>query len=269
MSYDWSRRIKGGLLVYEVLLLFEDLDNVLTKTYLTVREVDEKLTRLMKNLRELGMEELGEKISMLSSNIARKYNYNYDRGMSDDVKSQVKEELKEYRILFKNELTKKPIVVFKPKGRLDYGKLIEKGIGYLFPDINILYKLNEIVKHDLEEALYCLCFERPTATTMVALRAVEAAIRQLYLSFKPDARIERINWKDVLNELEKMFEQNNIEAKTLLGYLNHLREIRNKAEHPDKIFDQIEAEDALMNACYAIKEIYKIINELESRRKAK
>ena len=267
MSYEWRRRIKGGLLVYEVLSLFEDLNNVLTKTDLTVGEVNEKLTKLGNNLRDLGLNELGEKVSMLSSDIRRKYHYKYDSIVNYDTKAQVREKLKEYRVLFKDELSRKPIVVFKPKGRLDYEKLIEKGIDHLFPDVSILYKLNEIVKHDLEEALYCLCFEKPTASAMVALRAVEAALRQLYIALKPEAKIERIYWSTILEELEKLFKQHNIEAKTLLGYLNYLRDIRNMAEHPDKIFDQHEAEDILIHACHAVREIYKIINEFKAKQK--
>ena len=266
MSYEWRRRIKGGLLVYEVLMLFEDLNNVLAKSDLTIGEIDKKLTKLENDLRGLGLKELEEKVSMLSSDIRRKYHYKYDSVVDYDTKAQVREKLKEYRVLFKNELSKKPIVIFKPEGRLDYEKLVEKGIDHLLPDVSILYKLNEIVRHDLEEALYCLCFERPTASAMVALRAVEAALRQLYAALKPEAKIERIEWKTILDDLKDLLEQHNVKAMTLLGYLNYLRDIRNKAEHPDKIFNQLEAEDILIHACHAVKEIYKIINELESSR---
>jgi len=143
--------------------------------------------------------------------------------------------------------------------------LIEKDLLGLLYDEELLKHLPNIIRHDLEEALYCLCFERPTAATMVALRAIEAALRQLYLSLKPGAKIKGINWKTIVNELKELIKQQNIEAESLIGYLDHLREIRNTAEHPDKIFDQVEGEDTLIHACYAIREMYKIINKLQTK----
>ena len=260
MDIEWLERIRGGFYAAATVAMVLRL---LAKDRIKFSELEKELRELKEDLEVLG---INSTLTGLIDHIlseAKKTVAHPEWTIDSKVWSKIKDRLGYISSLILKELEEKPIVVFKPKGRLNYAELVEKGLTLLISDKILLNKLSSIVKHDLEEALYCLCFERPTASAMVALRAVEAALRQLYVTLKPDAKIERIEWKTVLEDLEVLLKQHNIKAVTLLGYLNYLRDIRNKAEHPDKIFNQIEAEDALIHACHAIKEIYRVINRVK------
>jgi len=257
---EWSERIRGGFYAVATVTIVLGL---LAKDHIKFSELEKELGRLKEGLEVLG---INGTVTGLIDHIlseAEETVVHPEWTIDSKVWLKIKDRLEHINSLILKELEEKPIVIFKPKGRLNYAELVEKGLTLLISDKILLNKLPSIVKHDLEEALYCLCFERPTASAMVALRAVEAALRQLYVTLKPGAKIERIEWKTVLGDLETLLKQRNIKAQTLLGYLNYLRDVRNKAEHPDKIFNQIEAEDTLIHACHAIKEIYRVINRVK------
>lgn len=76
-----------------------------------------------------------------------------------------------------------------------------------------------------------------TPTVMISLRAAEDSIRRFY-KFKVGKSTQRMGWKNIIDELEKI---NNIN-KSIIGYIDYIREVRNQAEHPDQVFDQMEAE---------------------------
>lgn len=44
----------------------------------------------------------------------------------------------------------------------------------------------------------------------------------------------------------------------VMGYLDYIRDVRNTADHPDTTFNQIEAEQALIQATNAIRELDKL-----------
>lgn len=262
MDIEWLERIRGGFYAAATVAMVLRL---LAKDRIKFSELEKELRELKEDLEVLGINSTLTGLIDYILSEAEETVVHPEWTIDSKVWSKIKDRLGYISSLILKELEEKTIVVFKPKGRLNYAELVEKGLTLLISDKTLLNKLPSIVKHDLEEALFCLCFERPTASAMVALRAVEAALRQLHATLKPEARIERIYWSTILEDLEKLFKQHSIEAKTLLGYLDHLRNVRNEAEHPDKIFNQIEAEDVLINACYAVREVYKIIDELKER----
>ena len=61
-----------------------------------------------------------------------------------------------------------------------------------------------------------------------------------------------MTWGQMLDELLQRDDVN----KTLVGHLNYIREKRNQAEHPEKIFDQSEAETTLLAVINATRDIY-------------
>ena len=89
---------------------------------------------------------------------------------------------------------------------------------------------------------------------------MKGAIRELYKALKGENCYK--TWRDALYEVERELKAKNLESKKLGRYLDYIREIRNEAGHPDRIFTKKEAEYILMHAIYAIEEIYKIIVEL-------
>ena len=60
MSYTWRKKIRGGLLVYEIMLYLEN--DFLNKADLTLSELSNKLSELKEKLSILGLEALGNKI---------------------------------------------------------------------------------------------------------------------------------------------------------------------------------------------------------------
>jgi len=263
---EWNKRIRAGLFVYLVTTIIYGFKcRLYGKIQTRIEDVKKELSDLKSFLEALGINGIYVKtLNNLIKEVEIKEKLYTSRWLvNEELLTEIVNELNNLETIIVDRLGRKPIVIFHPVGRLNYDKLVKEGLRALLQDSVLLNRLSKVVKHDLEEALYCLCFERPTAATMVALRAVEAALRELYLAFKPNAKIKGINWKKIINELRELFRQRNIEAETLIGYLDHLRSIRNAAEHPDKIFSQIEGEDTLIKTCDAIREIYKIINELK------
>ncbi len=117
-----------------------------------------------------------------------------------------------------------------------------------------LARISLVAKNDLENAVRCIYHGIPTAAAMVSLRASEDAVRK-YFEFKTGEKGGPADWKIILEELIKL---DNVK-RTLIGHLDYVREKRNEAEHPDKIFDQNEAENTFLTVTNLIKEIYREI----------
>lgn len=121
------------------------------------------------------------------------------------------------------------------EGTLNSKKLLGGG-GSFFPK-DVWNMLSIIQKSDINDACNCLLTKSWTPSVMISLRAAEDSIRKFY-EFKTGNDSKRKGWKNIIDELSNIASIN----KSLLGYLDYIREIRNTAEHPDEIFDQMEAE---------------------------
>lgn len=126
-------------------------------------------------------------------------------------------------------------------------KGVEHFIGY-----EIVNKLSPVAKSDLEDAIKCIIYGIATPAAMVSLRASEDAVRKYY-EFKTGKSAGVLGWKDILNQLLQRIDVN----KTLMGHLDYIREKRNEAEHPEKLFSQKEAENTFLEVINAMGEIYK------------
>jgi len=91
---------------------------------------------------------------------------------------------------------------------------------------------------------------------IISLRAAEDTIRSYYKS-KTGKDPLKLNWKSILNELSNMPKIN----KALIGYFDYIRDLRNTAAHPDKIFDQVEAEGVFHKV---VDMIYIISQEIDT-----
>lgn len=127
---------------------------------------------------------------------------------------------------------------------------LQKGLGQ-FVGYDLLTRVSDVAKSDLEGAMKCIFHAIPTPAAMVSLRASEEAVRRYY-QFKTGKEPGKMSWKDILDSLVQREDVN----KTLVGHLNYIREKRNEAEHPQKIFDQFEAENTFQTVISAIREIY-------------
>ena len=86
---------------------------------------------------------------------------------------------------------------------------------------------------------------------MNTIRAVESVLRSYYqkiTGIEPKAK----TWGNILGELKN----NKSTDKTLIGYLDYLREIRNKLQHPDARFEQFESEAMFHQALHIANILY-------------
>ena len=147
-------------------------------------------------------------------------------------------------------------------GLLNYSELLNKGISMLFSDEGVLERMAELVKYDLREAVRGLAHDVPTASAMISLRAVEGALREYYRVLSEVEGDIRMGWKEVLDKVNELIEERGNRSKELIGYLDYIRAVRNKADHPDEIFKKKEAELILIQCARAIEEIYKELASL-------
>lgn len=161
--------------------------------------------------------------------------YEEEKLLTPEDAEIITEKVKLWRDRIKNELAERIAVEVFTDGTLNFKKLLSGGKSF-FPEV-IWDTLSGISKSDLNDACNCLLTRSWTPAVMISLRASEDSIRKFYV-FKTENDPQRKGWKNILDELSKIQDIN----KTLLGYLDYIRGIRNTAEHPDEIFDQMEAE---------------------------
>lgn len=140
------------------------------------------------------------------------------------------------------------------EGILDYKKLLSEGAKGLLAESG--KEAPPITIHDLDEAIKCLSYGAPTASVMIGLRAVESMVRELHHSVT--GRRSTKAWADLLDEVDKDLKNRGEQPPLLFGYLDYIRDVRNKADHPDKVFTSREAEQIFMHVIYTIQEIQKL-----------
>ncbi|MBA7668188.1 hypothetical protein ES703_76297 [subsurface metagenome] len=113
-----------------------------------------------------------------------------------------------------------------------------------------------MVRQDLEESLKCLRFGAPTAGVMVGLRAVEGRLRELY--YHLTEQTTKKGWFELIKEIQRLLDEKGIAAEPVAGFLNYVRNVRNTADHPDKTFSQVEAEQVFVAATTAIRKLEKL-----------
>ncbi len=94
-----------------------------------------------------------------------------------------------------------------------------------FLEWEVINRLSEGAKKDLEDAVKCLYHGIATPAVMVSLRASEDVVRRYYI-FKADNSKQNMTWDGMLKELSKLSEV----KQTLLGNLDYIREKRNLAD---------------------------------------
>ena len=139
-------------------------------------------------------------------------------------------------------------------GILDYQKPPSQVLDGLLGDV--AYSMPTMVRQDLEEAIKCLRFGAPTASVMVGLRAVEGWLRELYLDLT--GKTTKKAWAELLKEIQSVLSERGVATEPVTGFLNYIRQVRNTADHPDKIFSQVEAEQIFVAATTAIRELEKL-----------
>lgn len=164
----------------------------------------------------------------------------------------------------KNELVATPAICLYTEGILNYRRL-QGGAGKFF-EKETWVRLSDTAREDLDDAAKCLLCKLPTPAAMISLRAVEDVLRRYY-KYKTKQNYDRKRWSDILNELLSKNKEGVHKYKVnkeLLLLLDYIREAeRNAAEHPDKRFEQEEAERMFSEVVKTIIEIYKDMPEVK------
>jgi hypothetical protein len=170
-------------------------------------------------------------------NIIKLYEKSYKENeqLNEDDKRDLMEKAKIWDDRIANELFGRKIIEIFVDGTLNSEKLV-LGASTFFPS-GIWVMLSIVAKSDLNDACNCLLTRSWTPSVMISLRAAEDCIRRFY-KFKTGKETKNKGWKSILDDLDKLGNIN----KNIIGYLNYLREIRNRSEHPEEVFDQMEAE---------------------------
>jgi hypothetical protein len=159
-----------------------------------------------------------------------------------------------------SDLEKRRLVEVASGGLLNYPQLLSEGIRLLFSNPETTEKLDKIVRHDLRESVRCISFNICTASVMCSLRAVEGALRSLHKTLT--SQKTELPWGPLSDGIKNLLQEKDIRSPELLGYLNGIRNIRNSADHPGKVFNRGEAEHALVTSANAIEEVCKLIEAL-------
>lgn len=163
--------------------------------------------------------------------------------------------LEKIEAVVSQEIVEKDFSELRPtSGVLDYQKLPSQVLDGLLGEVT--YLIPVIVKQDLEEAIKCLKFGAPTASVMVGLRAVEGWLRELYSDLT--GKTTRKGWAELLKEIQNLLSEKGVAIEPVIGFLNYVKDVRNTADHPDKTFSQVEAEQVFMAATTAIRELEKL-----------
>ncbi len=158
-------------------------------------------------------------------------------------------------VVLRDEIARRNFIELTPvEGMLNYNKLLSEGLTNLLGDTT--WKLPVIVRQDLNEAIKCLSYGAPTASVMIGLRAVEGMLKQVHS--KLTGTESKKQWKQLLDGIKNDLSAKGIGESPIFGYLDYVRQVRNEADHPDRTFTQLEAEQLFVHAIHIIKEIDKL-----------
>lgn len=206
-------------------------------------------------LHDLSKNELSEVTQIEIKEFIKKLDESY--GENQTLKDEDAVNLNDRIIIWsdriQNELKERKIIEVFTDGMLNPKQLLSGGKSF-FPN-DVWDSLSEISMSDLNDACLCLLTQSWTPAVMISLRASEDSIRKLY-EIKTGMEVKRKGWNTIIKELKEV---KGIDPY-LLNYLDYVREIRNTAEHPDKIFDQMEAERLFHLVVNIIIEVNKELN---------
>lgn len=210
------------------------------------------LRRIMKELvRNSIDDELQDTIYRWTTKLEREYRAGQKLKGADA--KELSDDADRLEDLLYRQLLDRPIVEFSRKGALNQKALVGTSRGYssaLFEQ-EIWRDLPSIAKSDFSDAAKCLLIEASTPAAMVALRGMEAVVREYY-KVKKGRESGKKALGPIIKELRNLPDAN---AK-LLEHIDYLRsEKRNLAQHPDKTFDQREAERIFMEIISTVHDI--------------
>lgn len=133
-------------------------------------------------------------------------------------------------------------------------KLVNKNPCTFFPE-NIWKKMTDIEKSDFSDASKCLLSGIATPTVMVTLRAAEAVIKNYYES-ATGKKARKMKLEEVIDNLVPIAAKSG--EKKIGGYLHYIRDKRNEAQHPNKVFSFEEAVQTFFQVIGMVSAVYSL-----------
>ena len=210
------------------------------------QQTQDEINKMISQLEE-AYEEIPERKGLLDYLASSDKDPRFYLQKNDATRFHKKIEIWTDRII--SEVKKQLIFPAHTKGDLNIEKLIQ-GVESFFPS-EVWVKIQQIEKDDLEDCIKCLLTKRWTPSTIMAMRAIESAVRKYYNDLTGK---KKKNWWKILDELKDNPDAN----KKLVKELDYIREhIRNPLAHPEeRIENYEEAEIAFIHAKKALNQIY-------------
>lgn len=218
---------------------------------------------ILASMRDLASElqayELVRKDADALSALTKDFQYKYGRekrNIDDADAKRLVLIVERVEAALREEITKRNFTEIRPiEGALDYNRLLSEGLASFLG--GAVWQLPKPVKQDLDEAIKCLSYGAPTASVMIGLRAVEGMLRQVHTKLT-GSESKKMMWKQLLEGIQQDLKNKGIEDSPLFGYLDYVRGVRNEADHPDRTFSQLDAEQLFMHAIHIIREVEKL-----------
>lgn len=214
-----------------------------------------KLLKEVEHLKTRDTREIAEQAGTVLRNLEEKKDIFYD--YSDERK--IKDLVTRWDERIKETLKRTKTVQASPK-QIDVGVLRKGVAGFLSKEEQEF--LTERERRDLQEACRTALVGCPTAAVMLSLRVTESLLVRWHEALTGKETKKR-PWGEVLEKIGAQFK----ERKPEIGFMEFLRDERNKVMHPDKIPDQGEAETTLQMVTSKVIPILKEAIEKEQKKK--
>lgn len=131
--------------------------------------------------------------------------------------------------------------------------------------ISLKKKLDQMESKDLSDSYSCLVNNIPTPAAMLLYRVAESMVRKFYVKELKKQPLEGATMGTMAQELrqkqvKEIAEKIRTKADPLVNYIIVQTEERNLAQHPERRFDQTEAEEVFIF-------VKKLINDIDERLK--
>jgi len=184
-------------------------------------------------------DQVRDQVSATKNRLEKKYPYT-NKALDHEDEQELKRDARVWIELLSKSVSGR--IAFEPTKPilLNTESLMQAATNYSNPffDDNVWQTIVEVARNDFKETTRCFIAAAWTAAAMTALRGAEGVLRQYY-EFKTKNKSGGKKWAEVVGELEKLPDVD----KTLLGYLNFIREKRNETQHPQKTYDQRDSEN--------------------------
>jgi len=198
---------------------------------------------------ELNDKRTAKQIDRFISYLRRKYKK--EDGIKDSDGEDLGEKIKIWEDRALNLLSEKISIEVSLSTILNYSQLLEGSKGF-FEDSQ-LRKIPYIARKDLDDCCYCLLIGLSTPSALMALRVIEECLKGYYKR-KTKKNPKKLEWGPLTDGIKKLPNYD----KDLITHLDNLRKnLRNKAMHPERRFDQREMEEIFVTVLRTVEDLIK------------